>query len=48
MTDICIYIHCGADIHMTHDILNDFQIRFILTKSGTEGMTKIVCGKIRK
>lgn len=33
---------------MLHNLLNDFQIRSILTEAGTESMAKIATAKVRK
>jgi len=33
---------------MTHDFLDNLEIGFILTESGTEGVIKIVCAEMRQ
>ena len=30
----CVHIHCGGDVCMTHDFLNDFQIGFVFAEAG--------------
>lgn len=46
--NLSIDIHGCCNIGMSHDILNNLQVSLILAKSGTEGMTKIVCRKAWK
>ena len=37
-----VNIHGRGNIRMAHDLLNDFQIRFIFAKSGAESMPQIM------
>ena len=32
----CVYIHCGGNIRMTHDFLNDLQVGFVLAEASAE------------
>ena len=42
----CVYVHGSAYIAMPHNLLNDFDIGFILTKPCTKCMPKVMDGKM--
>lgn len=43
-----IYVHRRCNIGVSHNLLNDLEIRFILAKACAEGMAKIVAAKVRQ
>ena len=43
-----IDIHGGRNIGVPHDFLDDFQVGFVLTEAGAEGVPQIMDGEVRE
>lgn len=43
-----IYVHRRCNVGVSHNLLNDLEIRFILAEACAEGMAEIVAAKVRK
>lgn len=43
----CIDVHGSANVSMTHDVLNDLDIGFILTETGAERVPQIMNREVR-
>lgn len=43
-----IYVHRRCNVGVSHNLLNDFKIRFILAESCAKSMPEIVAAKMRK
>lgn len=42
----CVYIHCGGNIRMTHDFLNDLQVGFVLAEASAECVPQDMAAKL--
>ena len=42
----CVYIHCGGNIRMTHDFLNDLQVGFVLAEASAERVPQDMAAKL--
>ena len=40
-----INLHRGADVLVSHDVLNDLQVGFIFTQPGAERVPEIMAGE---
>ena len=43
-----INLHRGADVLVSHDVLNDLQVGLIFTQSGAERVPQVMCRKVRQ
>ena len=44
----CVNLHRGADVPVSHDILNDLQVGLIFAQPGTECVPEIMAGERRQ
>ena len=44
----CVNLHRGADILVSHDVLNDLQVGLIFAQPGAERVSEIMTGEMRQ
>lgn len=45
---LIVDIHCCLDVAVSHDFLDDLDVRLVLTEARTKGMPQVMDGKVRQ
>ena len=43
---LVVDIHCGLDVSMTHNFLNNFDVSFVLAEACAKSVSQVMCAKV--